>query len=140
MNSGRLYLAIGAAIFAGIGGYLYVSAGQPRITGSGKPLTEVVVPEIDGLAKAGKTLFNSNCAACHGKNAAGNDGVGPPLVHIIYEPNHHGDQAFYMAVKNGVRQHHWTFGNMQPVETVSRDDVGKIIAYVRTLQRANGIN
>lgn len=140
MISGRHYLVFGVIIFASIGGYLYISAGQPHSAGSRKPLTEVVVPKIVGLAKAGETLFNANCAACHGQNAAGNDGAGPPLVHIIYEPNHHSDQAFYMAAQNGVRQHHWTFGNMQPVKTVSREDIGNIIVYVRTLQSANGIN
>lgn len=140
MIKGRHYLVIGIVISASIGGYIHVSKQRPNETGSGKPLAKVVVPEVVGLAKDGETLFNANCAACHGQNAAGNDGAGPPLVHIVYEPNHHGDQAFYLAAKNGVRQHHWTFGNMQPVTTVSGDDVSKIVAYVRVLQRANGIN
>ena len=37
---------------------------------------------------AAEQLFNANCARCHGRLAAGTD-VGPPLVHIYYEPNHH---------------------------------------------------
>jgi len=44
-----------------------------------------------------------------------------------------------LAVKNGVRQHHWPFGSMPPIPGVSKAEVSQIIAYVRTLQRANGI-
>lgn len=103
-------------------------------------LVAVTVPDLSGAALEGETLFKKNCAACHGDNAAGRDGLGPPLVHKIYEPGHHGDGAFFLAVQQGVRAHHWPFGNMQPVAGVSHNDVENIIAYVRTLQRANGIN
>jgi mono/diheme cytochrome c family protein len=88
----------------------------------------------------GAKSFEENCAACHGANAAGREGMGPPLVHIIYEPSHHGDQSFHLAVMNGVRAHHWPFGNMPPVKGLARSDVETIVAYVRALQRANGIN
>ena len=47
--------------------------------------------------------------------------------------------AFQMAVANGVRAHHWRFGNMPAVEGVTQSDVDKIVAYVRALQRENGI-
>ncbi|MFZ8875205.1 MAG: cytochrome c, partial [Paracoccaceae bacterium] len=61
------------------------------------------------------------------------------LVHKIYEPSHHGDQSFQMAVAMGVRSHHWKFGNMPAIEGLSREDVFQITQYVRELQRANGI-
>jgi mono/diheme cytochrome c family protein len=112
---------------------------QSTVGETGAPLVEVVVPELSAAAQAGKDAFDVNCAACHGTNAAGQDGVAPPLVHIIYEPNHHSDQSFYQAVGYGVRAHHWRFGNMPPIEGVSQSEVGDIIAYVRELQRANGI-
>ena len=83
---------------------------------------------------------NAKCAACHGVNAAGKDGVAPPLVHKIYEPSHHGDESFQRAAALGVRAHHWPFGNMPAVEGVTRGDVKMITAYIRELQRANGIN
>lgn len=108
--------------------------------GTGAPIVDVTVPELDTLALAGKAAFDANCASCHGANAAGQDGVAPPLIHIIYEPNHHGDRAFYLAAQQGVRAHHWPFGDMPPVEGVSEAEIGRIVAYVRTLQRANGIN
>ena len=44
-----------------------------------------------------------------------------------------------VAAKNGVRQHHWPFGNMPPVEGITDSEISNIIAYVRTVQRANGI-
>ena len=52
-------------------------------------------------------------------NAAGQNGVAPPLVHKLYEPGHHSDMAFIMAAKNGVRSHHWRFGNMPPKTLLS---------------------
>lgn len=105
----------------------------------GVALVEVEVPELSAAAQAGKDVFQASCAVCHGANAAGQDGVAPPLVHIIYEPNHHSDQSFYQAVRYGVRAHHWRFGNMPAVEGVGQNEVSDIIAYVRELQRANGI-
>ena len=109
---------------------------------SGAPLAEVVVPaEFSPPARQGETYFNAVCASCHGTNAAGQDGVAPPLVHRIYEPSHHGDMAFVLAARNGVRAHHWPFGNMPPVEQILTDaELGAIVAYIRELQRANGIN
>ncbi|WP_412554418.1 c-type cytochrome [Shimia sp. MIT1388] len=91
------------------------------------------------LAQMGKRAFEATCAACHGDNAAGQDGIAPPLVHKIYEPGHHSDMAFFMAVDNGVRAHHWAFGNMPPVAGLTKGDVKAIVAYVRELQRENGI-
>ncbi len=107
---------------------------------SGASIVEVTVPELTREARNGKTTFDANCAECHGENAAGSDGAGPPLVHKIYEPSHHGDMAFVMAVRRGVRAHHWPFGDMAPVEGVADRQVAQIVAYVRALQRANGID
>ena len=103
-------------------------------------LAEVTVPEtLSARARAGERIFRENCVTCHGINAAGKDGVGPPLVHILYEPSHHGDEAIQRAVAVGVRSHHWSFGDMAPIEGLTRSDVELVIAYIRELQRANGI-
>jgi mono/diheme cytochrome c family protein len=87
----------------------------------------------------GERLFDQNCARCHGPRATGTD-QGPPFVHIIYEPNHHSDAAFQMAALNGVRAHHWQFGDMAPVPGVTAGQVSEITAYVRWLQRQAGID
>jgi mono/diheme cytochrome c family protein len=101
--------------------------------GAGSPQT-VVPAEV----QAGEAKFKTNCARCHGERGIGTK-QGPPLVHKIYEPNHHGDLAFQRAAANGVRAHHWNFGDMPRIETVTPDDVAQITQYVRWLQRQAGI-
>ena len=98
----------------------------------------VMVPELSETAAEGAALYTIYCVECHGENGAGAD-KGPPLIHKYYEPNHHTDQAFMVATLHGARQHHWRFGNMPPVPQVGADQTRMIIAYVRELQRANGI-
>lgn len=103
-------------------------------------LVDIVLPQtFSDAALTGRSIFANTCAACHGENAVGRDGLGPPLVHRIYEPSHYGDEAFQIAAAQGVRAHHWRFGNMAPVPGLTRGDVAMVIAYVRELQRANGI-
>ena len=101
-------------------------------------IVDVRVPELTGSAANGAPIFQEHCAACHGENAAGSD-AGPPLVHPIYRPNHHADITFRLAMSNGVRAHHWTFGDMPQQPQIGEADIEMIIAYVRRLQRANGI-
>ena len=118
-----------------------VGSTKPGVSDGNSEIVSVVQPETFSTnAKIGKLAFDAKCAVCHGTNAAGQDGVAPPLVHKIYEPSHHGDASFLLAAKNGVRAHHWRFGNMPPVEGITDGDVKMIVAYVRELQRANGIN
>ena len=87
---------------------------------------------------AGKALFEKSCASCHGANLQGND-KGPPMLNRIYEPSHHDDAAFQLAVKNGSRAPHWKFGDMPPFPGLTPDDVAQITAYVRLEQRKAGI-
>lgn len=110
-------------------------------TKTGAALAEVVMPAaLSENATVGKRAYTAKCASCHGANAEGQNGVAPPLIHKIYEPSHHGDEAFQRAAAVGVQAHHWPFGDMPPVEGVTRADVKMIIAYIREVQRANGIN
>ncbi|MGH7231326.1 MAG: c-type cytochrome [Nitrospiraceae bacterium] len=95
-------------------------------------------PRTPPDVQQGEAKFNAQCARCHGERATGT-AQGPPLVHKIYEPNHHGDFAFQRAAANGVRAHHWKFGDMPKIEGVTPSDVEQIIAYVRWLQRQAGI-
>jgi len=86
----------------------------------------------------GAALYVAKCAECHGIGATGTD-KGPPLVHRIYEPGHHGDDAIRRAVREGAPAHHWKFGDMPPVDGLSDREVDDIIVYVRALQVAAGI-
>lgn len=99
----------------------------------------VTLPELSPEARAGGQAFIQNCAKCHGMIAGGTD-KGPPLIHKIYEPNHHGDFAFQRAVRQGARAHHWRFGDMPPQPEVTDADVAVIVKFIREVQRANGID
>ena len=111
---------------------------SPVFFGSDGGMGELVVPKLSAAAQAGKKAFDQSCASCHGQHAAGSE-KGPPLIHDYYNPGHHGDGAFYVAVARGVRQHHWNFGHMPPQPNVSKNQARMIIQYVRELQIANGI-
>lgn len=114
--------------------------GAPSST-LGAAIVQIALPaQLSSEAQMGQRAYEAACAACHGQNGAGQDGVAPPLVHIIYEPNHHGDESFQRAVALGVQSHHWDFGNMAPVPGLTRADVATIVTYIRELQRENGIN
>ncbi|WP_274626824.1 c-type cytochrome [Arvimicrobium flavum] len=143
MNKGMIIAAVAVAGIATAALWIFAGpdAPQPQPAASGKNAPpQVAIPSVfSDTAKMGEKAFDAVCAACHGENAAGTE-VGPPLVHRIYEPSHHGDQAFELAVANGVRAHHWKFGNMPPQPGLTKADVATIVAYVRELQRANGID
>ncbi|WP_083805797.1 c-type cytochrome [Roseobacter sp. SK209-2-6] len=103
-------------------------------------LVSIQVPPLEGNAAVGARIFENACATCHGSNASGIEGAGPPLVHKIYKPSHHSDESFQRAVARGVKSHHWRFGDMPRITGLTRGDVTMVIAYIRQVQRANGIN
>ena len=105
---------------------------------SGSQTVSVTVPDLSDVARQGAELFTANCSECHGSTAGGTS-QGPPLVDKIYEPGHHADFSFVRAVDMGSPQHHWNFGDMEPVAGLSPEEVNTIICYVRELQYANGI-
>jgi len=94
--------------------------------------------QLSAEARQGEAIFLQHCALCHGAAAQGSE-QGPPLVHQLYHPGHHGDQAFYRAAGQGVPQHHWNFGPMPAVAGVKEAEIALILRYVRELQRAEGI-
>ena len=91
-----------------------------------------------GDSVKGKEQYFLNCQSCHGMNGLGTN-QGPPLVHKTYNSSHHADLAFHLAVKNGVRSHHWKFGDMKPIPNLSPENVAHIVRYVRVIQRKSGI-
>ncbi|WP_026261328.1 c-type cytochrome [Kiloniella laminariae] len=99
----------------------------------------LVLPDFSPLAEQGEVAFTKNCAQCHGTNALGTP-QGPTFIHPVYNPGHHADEAFVRAVLNGVKQHHWPFGDMPAQPQVSKEELQAIIRYVRELQTANGIS
>ena len=103
----------------------------------GTPGDTGIAVQDASLVAMGESLYQASCATCHGSDLRGTD-FGPSHLSVVYEPNHHGDAAFLLAARNGVRQHHWRFGDMAPVPGLSADDIAAIVAYVREQQRING--
>lgn len=97
---------------------------------------DITVQDPERVA-AGEGLYAANCAVCHGPDLRGTD-EGPSFLSEVYEPGHHPDEAFLVAVRVGSRAHHWSFGDMPPVEGLSTEDVEAIVAYVREQQRVQG--
>ena len=91
----------------------------------------------EGLVADGAELFAASCALCHGADLRGT-GTGPSFLSIVYEPNHHSDAAFFLAVQRGAPSHHWDFGDMPPVAGLEEDDVAAIVAFVRDAQQREG--
>ncbi len=83
-------------------------------------------------AKKGKLIYDRACQSCHGRYGTGST-KGPAL--LAYLARHHSNQTFYDAVRNGVKQHHWSFGDMPAIPGVKRDDVTNIIKFIRELQK-----
>lgn len=127
-------LIAGALALAILGGGIWWAGGG----GDSASPDMIVVPELTGQAAAGQEAFARYCASCHGENAGGTE-QGSPLIHPYYEPGHHADFAFERAVRQGAPAHHWDFGAMPPVEGVTDAELAAMIDYVRTVQRANGI-
>jgi cytochrome c2 len=119
-----MVLALGGALFA--------------MSVSVTPIAQSASSKVPAEFQLGEGKFNNFCARCHGVEGNGTK-QGPPLVHKIYEPNHHGDAAFQRAAANGVRAHHWQFGDMPKIDGVKPEEVDQIVKYVRWLQRQAGI-
>ena len=109
------------------------AAGGPTIDPS-----KIVTPKFSAKQRLGKLAYDAKCAVCHGKDTAGTN-TGPPFLHKVYHPGHHGDASFFRATVQGARAHHWPFGDMPKVEGVSKPMIINIIKYVRAMQKANGI-
>ena len=85
----------------------------------------------------GAQVYGQHCASCHGVDLRGTE-KGPSHLSIVYEPNHHPDDAFRSAIANGVPQHHWTFGDMAPIAGLSDEEVEAVIGFVRSEQQRLG--
>jgi mono/diheme cytochrome c family protein len=125
-------------VFAGIiVAVALVILSRPNID-SGQVSRRITVPDLTATQAEGRSLFNDKCLLCHGKNASGTT-KGPSFIHKVYRPNHHSDGAFFLAARNGVRAHHWSYGNMPAIVGIPDRDLNLIVEYIRAVQRANGI-
>lgn len=104
--------------------------------GSSESVETTLADRDPEVVAAGAVLYEAECAECHGSDLRGTD-KGPSHLSAVYEPGHHGDGAFQIAVLQGVRPHHWDFGQMPPVP-LEDGDIDKIIAFVRDAQEREG--
>ena len=130
MRTGSAVLHLFMLALTGVLGVVACDSSQPKSAVGGATVPAELQP--------GEAKFNAHCSGCHGPQGAGTQ-QGPPLVHKIYEPNHHGDAAFQRAATLGVKAHHWEFGNMPKIDGVTSADVEQITVYIRWLQRQAGI-
>lgn len=105
--------------------------------GSGSAIDIEVLNQDPELVAVGADLYATACGSCHGDDLRGTD-RGPSHLSEVYEPNHHADAAFLLAVRRGVAPHHWSFGPMPPIEGLTDDDVNAIVAFVRDVQGREG--
>lgn len=61
------------------------------------------------------------------------------MIHGIYNAGHHSNKSFYSAVRNGVQQHHWPYGDMPAQQGVGFSEMSAIVQFVREVQQQNGI-
>jgi mono/diheme cytochrome c family protein len=115
----RAVLLAGAVLSAGCGG----SDGGAGAT----PLS----------SHPGAAPYAEHCASCHGADLRGT-GEGPSHLSVVYEPGHHPDWSFELAIREGVRAHHWPFGDMAPVDGITDEEIHAVIAYVRAVQEQEG--
>ena len=134
---------VAKSIIIGLCGVFFLGCSENGSNAQSSPASSPIIPASEAKPlpaefAEGEAKFNNFCSQCHGPQGQGTNN-GPPLVHKIYEPNHHADMAFQRAAAQGVRAHHWKFGNMPKIEGVAPEDVSQIIAYIRWLQRQAGI-
>ena len=137
MLKGKWLVPIGGLVILGaiglwwlIGHFAHQHESTTVRPSTGTPLP----PELS----TGEALFHTHCAICHGPAAVGTE-RGPSFLSKVYVPSHHSDASFHLAVKHGVRAHHWTFGNMPALPHVTEAEVTQITAYVRWLQQQAGV-
>ena len=83
-------LVIEVVIALVIGGAFFMMSKGGKQKDVGIP---VKMPELSAVAQAGQSLFQANCARCHGVNVGGTR-KGPPLIHKYYEPKLLHDRPF----------------------------------------------
>lgn len=130
--------SVAAPLCRRLGAVLVASSLVGGLAACGPSGTSLSDSASDSDIEAGRVLFEQSCAACHGIGGVGTD-QGPTFLDDVYEPSHHADGAFVVAVRNGVPEHHWHFGDMPPQPGLSDDEVAQIVSYVRLLQRDAGI-
>jgi mono/diheme cytochrome c family protein len=133
----RLVVAAVAALALALGAV--ACGGDDEGEGAGLAADTATTGSAGGTADLtlGEDVYQSRCAACHGDDLRGTE-RGPSQLSIVYQPSHHPDASYVAAITQGSASHHWDFGDMPPVEGLSEDEIASVIAYIRSVQDAEG--
>lgn len=112
---GRLLLGTGVTL---------VLAASAASCGTDGPTTEL---------ERGEAIYAANCAQCHGGDLIGSD-RGPSLLDPMYGTDQLTDVEFADAVRNGVEQRLWDFGDMPGNGSYTDAQVAAILTFVRAQQ------
>jgi mono/diheme cytochrome c family protein len=93
---------------------------RPEVPANTVPIREEA--GLEGLTKQGYTLFDHNCAHCHGDDARGDEG---PDLHGLVKS----DARLTKIIKGGIKGEMPAFG-----KKFTDSDVQALIAYLRTLK------
>lgn len=111
--------------------------GMSLLISSCSAISTISSEERLAVLDRGKQVFDTYCASCHGLALRGTE-IGPPLIWDLYVSGHHSDRQFKKAIVQGVKQHHWRFGDM-PSFKLKDEEVADVVVYVRQTLRDNGI-
>lgn len=107
-----------------------------------KPVSSAAAAPLDPAAvKAGKTIFLTVCASCHGPKATGIQGLGKPLVGSAFVNSRTDAQLLaFLQAGRPVDDPLNTTGVVMPARggrlSLTDTDLGSVIAYIRSLNAA----
>lgn len=109
------------------------------------PTDHVAIPQDDASQARGKEIVTAICTECHGEDLGGQVMVDDPVLGVIYAPNltagdggvlvTHSDDDLVRSIRHGVALGGRGLLIMpsRAFNSFSREDMGSIIAYLRTL-------
>ena len=87
----------------------------------------------------GEQRYAQRCAMCHGADLRGSR-IGPSHLSSVFGPEQTTDAMFADAIRNGGRSGRFPqYDAMPAVPGLSNHEITSIIAYVRSVQRAQGL-
>jgi mono/diheme cytochrome c family protein len=120
-----LGLAAGLAVLGGTFGlsrFLQLATAAPAKEQSTNIASAATSPTLEGEARRGHSLFDHNCAHCHGDDARGDEGPS------LYDLNKT-DARIARIVREGIKGEMPKFG-----AKLNDADIQALIAYLRTLK------
>jgi mono/diheme cytochrome c family protein len=105
---------------------------EPPAPAPPRPQVEIPpVPEVDGDPNNGYTVFQQNCAACHGESGEGRIGANLTTAFAVIEPGAYGISVISNGV-DGTLMPAWSQDNGGPLSEQEIDDA---VAYLISIQR-----